>query len=184
MGNEKLQKARQKADEIIRGSDIETDLPHAKNIQHWLLVLNPTADDVLQFAAYAHDVERGMPDRLRKEMFDTYDEYKSAHAKRAGRIAAAIAEESGFSTEDSKRLSRIIEDAEFSSDDPEVQLVCDADSISFFDTNADYYLKTRGLEGFQKKVRFMYDRASDRAKEHIRGLAKTRPTLSEALELK
>jgi uncharacterized protein DUF4202 len=179
----RLEKAKRQAAAIIKRSEVSSDLPHAENVRHWLMVLQPDADDVLQFAAYAHDVERGMPDRLRVDMFDGYDEYKAAHAKRAGEIAAGIAREAGFSGADCERLARIIEGAEFPSGDPEIQLVCDADSISFFDTNVAYYLDAHGTDALGKKARFMYDRASERAKEHIRTLAGAKPVLAAALDL-
>lgn len=153
------------------------DPTHAENTMLWITRLRHDADEIMQLAGYGHDIERSLPDRLTYDMFDSYDDYKRAHAERAGRIAAEIARECGYNADEVERLAYIIANGEFNSDDPEVQLLCDADSISYFDNNVTYYLKDKGSEGTRKKMAFMYERASERAKQHIRQVMTEKPEL-------
>ena len=163
---------------IIAGSIEPADLSHAENIVNWLLILEPKADEALQLAAYGHDVERARPDRFTAKMFETYDDYKRAHAARAGQMVAEIALEAGYVPAVTERIARIIEAAEFSSADPDVQLICDADSISFFDNNLSYYVEAHGLDNAQEKCRFMFERASVRAQRHIQQVLSAKPELN------
>ena len=148
----------------------------------WLLKLEPDADEVLQLAVLGHDIERALPDRLTREPFATYDEYKKAHAERAGRLVASIAKESGYSDEETEEIKRLIGEAEFLSADTEVQLICDADSISYFDYNIHFYLERSGEARTKQKMRFMYDRASVRAKTEINKILDGNPNLSKLLK--
>lgn len=146
----------------------------------WISKLRPDADEILLLAGFGHDVERARPDRYTRETFATCDEYKHEHARKAGEIATSIAIASGYSPSDGDRLAHIIAEGEFSSDEPDVQLLCDADSISFFDNNASYYLADKGPEWTKKKMRFAYERASDTAKRHIKEVLATKPELDLA----
>ena len=65
-----------------------------------MLQLAPTADEILQLAAYGHDAERALADRLHQDSFETYDKYKCAHARRSGRVVARIALECGYTKEE------------------------------------------------------------------------------------
>jgi 5'-deoxynucleotidase YfbR-like HD superfamily hydrolase len=178
----KFEIAKSKIAEIIAQSKTEEDPSHSLNTSHWLLVLKPDADDILQLAALSHDIERAMPDRLTSEQFPTYEEYKIAHANKAAELAAQILKESGYSDEESARIFTIIKDAETGDDNPEVNLIMDADSISFFDNNIDYYIKRKSQEDFQAKAEFMYNRASDQAKQYIREIMAKKPEIN--IELK
>jgi hypothetical protein len=161
----------------IAQSKTREDPSHAENTMQWIAKLKPDADEILLLAGFGHDVERSMPDRYKNEMFKTYDEYKRAHATRAGTIAAGIATDCGYSQDEAKRLAHIIAEGEFQSDEPDVQLLRDADSISFFDNNIAYYLADKGPEWTKKKMAFMYDRVSERAKEHIRKIMSNKADL-------
>lgn len=160
-------KAKENITRVINKSKTPEDPSHAENVLTWLLVLEPDADEVLQLSAFGHDIERAMPDRYTLKDFSSYEEYKSAHAKRSGQLVKNAIEEAGYAIEDGDRAAGLVEDAEFSSDDPEVQLICDADTISFFDNNLAYYRKRYSSEDTKKKVVFMYERATPRAKKYV-----------------
>ena len=165
------------AKQIAQSKSAE-DPAHATNTMHWMLVLEPTADEVLQLAAFGHDVERSLIDRHRADMFDTYEGYKAAHSKRSGEVVSTMLQQAGYTKRDGERAANIIAKGEFTSDEPEAQLLCDADSISFFDNNAPYYIATQGTEIAKHKMQFMYARASERAQKHIREVLLTRPELN------
>jgi uncharacterized LabA/DUF88 family protein len=174
--------AKEKISAIVAVSLTKEDPGHSENAWKWLLKLKPDADEVLQLSVLGHDIERALPDRLTRDSFATYDEYKSAHAKRAGTLVARIARESGYSDEEAEKIERLIGEAEFSSNDPEVQLISDADSISFFDYNIRFYLERSGEEKAMQKMRFMYDRVSGLAKKEIDNILKENPNLARLLK--
>jgi hypothetical protein len=163
--------------EQIAKSKTPEDPSHAENTMHWISVLQPDADEILLLAGFGHDVERSMPDRYTFAAFGDYNEYKLAHAKRSGRIIMAMALDGGYSADEAERLRHIVAGHEFSSPDPEIQLLCDADSISFFDNNASYYLADKGEGWTKKKMEFMYDPASERAKRCISRVMSEKPEL-------
>lgn len=183
--SEKFEVARKKIAEIISGSKTEEDPGHSENAREWSLKLKPDIDEVLQLAILGHDIERALPDRLQKEQFKNYDDYKAAHAERAGKLLAEIIKHAGYNESDTKRIETLVGEAEFSSENPDVQLISDADSISYFDYNINFYLKRNGVEKTKEKIRFMYERCSQIAKENIDDLMnrnqKIAPIFKEAI---
>jgi len=163
----KYEEAIEEISKLISDSKNIVDASHAKNTLHWLIIIRPDADDILKIAAYAHDIERAMPDRLNKDDFDEYSTYKLAHSKCSGVIASKIALNVGYTPSEAEKVAHLIELAEFSSSDEDVQSICDADSISFFDNNADEYLNKNGVKATKQKMNFMYSRASGIAKNKI-----------------
>lgn len=170
--------AKAKLSDQISKSQSKDDPTHAENTMYWVRRLRPDADELLLLAGFGHDVERSLADRYRHTAFATYDEYKRAHAARSGRIVAAVIQEVGYTVAEAERVALIIAEGEFNSDDPDIQLLCDADSISFFDNNLAYYLADKGEADTRQKMRFMYDRATDRAKQHIKVVLHEKPELN------
>ena len=162
----------------IGKSKSKEDLSHAKNTMYWIKQLRPDADDLLLIAGFGHDVERSLPDRYRHTDFPKYDDYKRAHATRSGQVVSDMMKQSGYSLNDSVRVAQIISEGEFDSEDPDIQLLCDADSISFFDNNLSYYLKEKGEADTRKKITFMYDRSSEQAQKYIGDILADRPELN------
>ena len=175
----KFEKAKNKISERISNLKGTTDPGHSLNTLEWLLKLKPDAGEILQLAALAHDIERSMPDRFKLSMFESYDAYKLAHAARGGEIAKEIAKEAGYSEEEASRLSEMIKYHENGNGDAEIDILMDADSISYFDFNIEEYLKRVGEEGTKKKILFMRERASENAKKIIDNIIKTKPGLAK-----
>lgn len=161
--------------EQIKHSKNPEDLSHAINTAEWIVRLRPDADEILQLAGLAHDIQRSVADRLTKDDFATLDEYLKAHAARSGAIAAQLIIVSGYSEKDARRLEHIISRGEFHSDEPDVQLLRDANSISVFDNNTIFYIRDKGKEWTQEKMQQNYDNASSLAKKHIQDLLRKRP---------
>ena len=62
---------------IISGSGVPEDPLHAENTLEWLLKLDPAADQALQIAALAHDIERAVEaQKVRREDFKDYNNYE------------------------------------------------------------------------------------------------------------
>jgi Domain of unknown function (DUF4202) len=172
-----FEQAKQDIANIIANSKTEEDPTHSINAWSWLLKLYPNADEILQLAVLAHDIERGLPNRLTREQFSSYDEYKHAHASRGSKKAYEIALANGYLEDEATRLVHIIMNAEFESKEEDVQKVCDADSISFFDNNVDFYLNRSGEDKTKAKVNFMYSRAAREAKAEIDKILQSKPNI-------
>ena len=54
---------KKKIEKIIKNSLVPEDPMHSKNTLEWLLKLKPDADEALQIAALAHDIERAIGKR-------------------------------------------------------------------------------------------------------------------------
>ena len=55
--------------------------------------------------------------------------------------------------------------------DLEADILCDADSLSFFETNIVFYFETRDLEATRKKIKFMYERMSKKSQEFVKDIS-------------
>ncbi len=89
--NDALEGARREILEVIKRSEVPEDFPHANNTCKWLLRLNPTADQSLQIAALAHDIDRAATDRkARRADYPDYDAFKKAHAENSVTILREI----------------------------------------------------------------------------------------------
>ena len=63
--------AKQKIRLIIAGSQVAEDPRHAENTLEWLLRLDANADDTLQIAALAHDIDRAIENiKVKRADFD------------------------------------------------------------------------------------------------------------------
>ena len=175
----KFENAKNKIAEIVSKSEANTDLGHSLNTLEWLLKLRPDADEILQLAALSHDIERGTPDPVHSSKFESYNAYKVAHAVRGAKMAEQIAKDVGYSDEEAKRLAYLVEHHETGNDDPDVNVIMDADSISFFDYNIEAYLKYVGEKQTKKKILFMKSRASENAKKFIDEIMKNKPELNK-----
>ncbi|MCZ6842402.1 MAG: DUF4202 family protein, partial [SAR324 cluster bacterium] len=77
--------------ETIARSEVPEDPPHAEDTLRWVLKLDPKADQALQIAALAHDIDRAVTARkVHREEFTDYDEFKSAHARNGAIILREI----------------------------------------------------------------------------------------------
>lgn len=153
--------------DMLAKSQSYIELSHAENTLYWLLHMHPKSDEITMLAAYAHDIERSTPDKLRKQDYIDYNLYKQLHSEKGGNIASKIASKNGYELMDCNRLNRLIREAEFSSSDVFVQRVCDADSISFFDNNIEHYTNNNSKIRLDHKKVFMYNRATPRARKII-----------------
>ena len=136
-------------------SVLPEDLTHAESTQKWVLLLKPEADEILRLAALSHDIERSRPNRLRREDFSNIDDYKNEHAIAGAEIASNLAQSVGYSAEEIARLRKLVASHEKGGTDPDIQLLTDADSLSFFENNLQYYLKRNSVGETHKKVKFM-----------------------------
>lgn len=156
--------------EIISNSPIKTDLAHAKSTLKWIVKLKPDADYALQISALAHDIERALePNYINntKEKYYNYIEHKRLHSKKSAEIIVEILRRYDFDEEFLHKVEHLVLNHEFGGD-LESDLLMDADSISFFEDNFILYYKLYGEEKARKKIKYMYERMSNKAKKLIK----------------
>ena len=142
---------KKKIEEIIKKSSVPEDLIHSKNTLEWLLKLDPDADEALKIAALGHDIERAIEGRkVKRKDFKNYDEFKDAHASNSAKIMMEIMKECGVS----KRLADdIFSPVRYheTGNTKRIDILRDADSISFFDVNLPHYFIRTGAEETKKR---------------------------------
>jgi len=158
--------------EILKKSPLEEDVIHAELVLKWVLELKNDADEALQIAAIAHDIDRAISKITESDLknsIDGYVEYKKQHAIRSSKFIVEILEEYKYPSEFINKVSKLVEYHEVGGD-PESDILRDADSLAYFEYNIPSYLKRNGEEKTKRKISFMYQRASDKVKERIKAM--------------
>jgi hypothetical protein len=157
---------------------VPEDSRHANNTLEWLLRLDSDADDALQLAALAHDIDRAIEGIKVKRMdFDDYDVFKAAHACNGAGILQPILSECGVQQAVVEETCRLVTCHEMGGD-PRSDLLKDADSISFFDVNLPFYLRREGLQETRRRLLWGNRRLSERAKEAVKRIEYKDETLT------
>jgi HD superfamily phosphodiesterase len=155
---------------ILSQSQVPEDAAHAQNVWAWVLRLHPGAGFALQIAALGHDIERALPERkVLRAGFSEYDAFKQAHAENSAEILRELLSKFALDTETVARVVFLVRHHEFGhANDAEVEILKDADSLSFFETNLALYYQREGPEETLFRMRWGYMRLSARAKPFLR----------------
>jgi len=129
--------------QYIAGSSTPEDPAHADNTLHWLLRLKPDADAALQLAALGHDIDRASPDKVQRRDFADYDRFKAEHARHSAEILEALLKRQGIPDATVARTCELVRRHEVGGT-PDADVLKDADSLSYFDTNLPLYLRREG----------------------------------------
>ncbi len=157
--------AKQKIREIIAGSHVPEDPHHAENTLCWLLKLDPLADQSLQIAALAHDIDRAVEaHKVQRVDFSDYDTFKSAHAKNSAINLRKILNECGVERDVVDEACRLVVHHE-TGGDSRSDLLKDADGISFFEVNLPLYYHREGPAETRRRCVWGYQRLSSRMKK-------------------
>lgn len=165
---------------IISKSPVKTDLAHARSAKKWILKLKPDADLPLQISALSHDIERSFQSdhyNRTKEIFDNYHENKRIHSEKSAKIIVGLLKKHGFEESFISKVEHLVLKHEFGGDE-ESNLLMDADSISFFEENFVQYFEKFGEEMARKKIRFMYNRMSEKARQFAKKIKYGNPKLN------
>lgn len=152
---------------IIAESRRPDYIGHATTTEAWLIKLFPKATPELKMAAFAHDIERCWCTPLFPIQDEEYTKYKQRHAYHCADLVSAMMVALEFPMDTTKHVHHLISMHEVGGD-TETDLLRDADSLSYFDNNLHGYYVKNGKEETQKKILFMYTRASDKAKDLIK----------------
>ena len=158
---------KKKIEEIIKKSPVPEDPIHSKNTLEWLLKLKPDADDALKIAALGHDIERAIEERkVRREDYISYDEFKKAHALNSAKILKGIMKGCNVRKELVDDVFFLVSHHEIGGN-RRVDVLRDADSISFFHVNLPYYFTRNGVEEAKKRCLWGYKKLPDNLKEVV-----------------
>lgn len=155
---------------IISGSNVPEDPCHSENTLEWLLKLDPKADQALQIAALAHDIDRAVePRKVHRSDYIDYDTFKAAHACNGAKILREILNKYTVArsiADEACRLVRLHEGG----GDPRSDSLKDADSISYFEVNMPLYYQREGWEETKRRCIWGYQRLSPFAKKIMKNL--------------
>ncbi len=155
----------------------EKSLPHFERTVYWLKELNPDADEALLISAFGHDIERAFSKSGNmNDVINSKDGYMNKdllerHQNKGGEIIAKFLRTLNAPEDMIERVQHLISKHEVGGDDDQ-NLLKDADSLSYFETNADNFLEKHipltGKEKVRDKFQWMFDRiTSAKAKSII-----------------
>ena len=174
--------AKQQIRAIILKSSVPEDPRHADNVLEWLLKLKPDADEALQLAALAHDIDRADDQtKIKRADFNDYDQFKAAHAHHSAAILKQILQQCQVEPSIIDNACQLVEQHEVGGD-PRSNLLKDADSISYFEVNMPLYFQREGYEETLKRCIWGYHRLSPRMKEVCQSLSYSHDVLNKILK--
>lgn len=158
-----------------------TNTKHFKQTIFWIQKLKPDIDEAMLIAAYSHDIERA----LRKKEYKSIKTFESGkalvrHQKEGGNIMYNFLIKNGSSKTLAKEVKTLISKHE-KGGTKQQNILKDADSISYFETNAQRHVG-RVNEGYTKhevkqKFDWMFERITSQKAKKI-----TEPMYNKALK--
>ena len=89
--------AKQNIRAIISKSCVPEDSLHSENVLKWIIKLKSDADEALQIAAIAHDIDRADGHKkVKRNNFLDYNKFKLEHAKNSANILKGIIHSCSF----------------------------------------------------------------------------------------
>ena len=155
--------------EIFSKSPHFRDIKHFERTVYWLKQLRPDADEALYIAAFAHDTERAFRDKSAhptagkssKGFLD--EDFMKHHQEKGAEVITKFLKEQGASPELVERVGMLISRHEVGGDEDQ-NLLKDADSISYFENQIDFFIAHKVSEVGKEKVRakfhWMFERIS------------------------
>ena len=174
--------AKQQIRATISKSSVPEDPRHADNVLEWLLKLKPDADETLQIAALAHDIDRADEQtKIKRADFKDYDQFKAAHAHHSATILKQILQQCQVEQSIIDNACQLVEQHEVGGD-PRSDLLKDADSISYFEVNMPLYFQREGYEETLNRCIWGYQRLSPKMKEVCQNITYSHDLLNKILK--
>ena len=163
---DKFDLIKKEIDKLTKDVPYEIEYSHSQSVLKWILKLKPNADVALKIAAIGHDIDRSIPERrIRAEDFNNYNKYKKQHSLRSSEIISELMKKFNFNKEIIEKTQLLIENHEVGGKG-NVEILKEADSLSFFENNLEHYIKTNP-KYVKDKIKFMYKRLSEKAKKLV-----------------
>lgn len=137
----------------------ERQKKHFQRTVFWLENFLPNITEAHRIAAYAHDIERGISGEKDRDYLNPT--FIRQHEEEGARIIAAFLEKEGADTKMIDLVRHLVSRHE-EGGDLEQDALMDADSVSYFEMNAEMFVtertKTEGYEKVKGKLDFMFNR--------------------------
>ncbi|MEK7588765.1 MAG: DUF4202 family protein [Patescibacteria group bacterium] len=163
----------QKVVEYVDQSFQGKQKPHFERAVYWIEKFLPEVTETHKIAAYSHDIERAFRDEGQLVPDDYLDQkFLTYHQEKGGKIISEFLKENNASEEMIEKVYHLVSKHEVGGD-AEQNALMDADSVSFFETNAEMFVtKKAPIEGYTKvksKLDWMFERIStEEHKEYAR----------------
>ena len=168
---DKIILVKRKIEKVIKGSSVPEDPVHSKNTLEWLLKLMPDANESLKIAALGHDIERAIEKRkVKRQNYKDYDTFKDAHALNSANILVEIMQACDIDKKMIDEVFFLVRHHETGGTD-RVDILKDADSISYFEVNLPFYFVRNNLKETKRRCLWGYKRLSDEGKKIVAGLS-------------
>jgi len=169
---------------IISRSYVPEDYAHAKSVKEWMLKFRPDAIWAIQLAAFAHDIERALPQRkVIRSKFSDYDDFKNAHALNSARVVQEILDKYPLSRRVKNKILNLIKNHELGqTKDSDLAILKDSDSLSFFEVNLLAYAERNDESEILSRMMWGYQRLSERARQIIKEFHYENERLNEFLQ--
>ncbi len=167
----KFEKIKLEIIKILASAEFELESAHALDTLNWVKKIDKNASESLQIAALAHDIDRGIGQKIIREDGETYDEYKVRHAKRGAKLISELMAKFGYSKELIVETADLVLRHEVGGT-KDADILKDADSVSFFSCNIEWYYnyKNKNDDEMKREILYKYERATPRAKELIKSI--------------
>jgi len=154
----------------IAESKVPEDPRHAENTLQWVLRLQPDADQALRLAALAHDIDRASEQKVRREAYSDYDDFKAAHARHGAEILWELLTECAVAEPVRREACRLVRLHEVGGD-PRADLLKEADSLSYFEVNLPLYYAREGFDETLRRCVWGIKRLSPTGRASLRRMA-------------
>ena len=174
--------AKQKIRAVISKSSVPEDSLHSENVLEWIIKLECNADEALQIAALAHDIDRADEHKkVKRKNFSDYNTFKSEHAKNSANTLKDVLIKCHVKQSIIDESCRLVEHHEVGGD-LRSDLLKDADSISFFEINMPLYFQREGYEETLQRCIWGYNRLSSKMKKICQNITYSQQLLDNILK--
>ena len=164
---DKINLVKRKIEGVIIGSSVPEDPIHSINTLEWLLKQMPDAGESLKIAALGHDIEKAIEKRkVRRQDYKDYNAFKDAHALNSANVLAEIMQACNIDKKMIDEVFFLVRYHETGGTD-QVDILKDADSISYFDVNLPLYFMRNNLKETIRRCLWGYKRLSDQGKKIV-----------------
>ena len=138
--------------------------PHFERTVYWLQQFLPDFSEAHRIAAYSHDIERAFQDK--KKVTENYldPEFLKNHQEKGAKIMSDFLLSQGATKDVIEKVAYLISKHEVGGG-AEQNALMDADSVSFFETNAEMFVNKKApAEGYgsvKEKLDWMFNRISN-----------------------
>ena len=157
-------------DEVVEYVDVafKGKKPHFEHTVYWLEEFLPHITEAQKIAAYSHDIERGMNGEKDRDYLNPVS--LRMHQEEGAEIMEKFLIEKEADKKTIKVVKHLISKHEVGGD-AEQSALMDADSVSFFETNAENFARNRvkedGYEKVKGKLDWMFNRITSEERKNF-----------------